>query len=322
MVASLVAALALGLAPVPVGEEGGPSQAVQASSPVVHHRTIEADGLKIFYRESGPKDAPVVLLLHGFPTSSHMYRDLIPQLAGRYRVIAPDLPGFGFSEAPARGTYPYTFDALAQTVERFTDALGLDRYALYVFDYGAPVGLRLAMSRPERVTALISQNGNAYEEGLSSGWEPLQRYWREPTPAHRDALRQILTLESTQWQYTHGSPDPSVIAPETWTLDQSLLDRPGMTEIQLDLFADYRSNVALYPHFQAYFRERRPPTLAVWGRNDPYFLPAGAEAFRRDNPDAEVRLVDGGHFALETHLSEISVILLEFLDRTLAASSR
>lgn len=314
---ALLAALAL----APASQNPGPSLDLASAppavvqTPVVRHRSVEVDGLRIFYREAGPAEGPVVLLLHGFPTSSHMFRNLMPALAGRYRVIAPDLPGFGFSEAPPRNRYAYTFDSLSRTIAGFTETLGLERYALYVFDYGAPVGFRMALAHPERITALISQNGNAYEEGLSEGWEPIQRYWREPTPANRDALREILTPAGTRWQYTEGAPDPDLIAPETWTLDQMLLDRPGMAEIQLDLFADYRTNVAAYPRFQAYFRAHRPPTLAVWGRHDPYFLPAGAEAFRRDNPQAEVRLVDGGHFPLETHGPEIAAIVLDFLDR-------
>ena len=286
--------------------------------PGVRHRTVNADGVDIFYREAGPEGAPAVLLLHGFPTSSHMFRGLIPMLADRYRVIALDLPGFGFSAAPPRESYPYSFDRLAQTVAAFTEVLGLSRFALYVFDYGAPVGFRLALSRPERIAALVSQNGNAYEEGLSEGWTPIQAYWRDPSSENREALRAFLTPETTRWQYEHGSPDPSLIGPEAWALDQALLERPGNADIQLDLFGDYKSNVALYPAFQAYFREHRPPTLVVWGRNDPFFLPPGAEAFRRDNPDAEVRLVDGGHFPLETHGTEIGGILRDFLDRTVA----
>lgn len=278
-------------------------------------RTAAAAGVEIFYREAGDPQASNVLLLHGFPTSSHMFRNLMPRLADRYRVIAPDLPGFGFTQAQPRGAYAYTFANLAKTIEAFTDAIGLERYAIYVFDYGAPVGFRLALARPERVTALISQNGNAYEEGLSEGWTPIQTYWRDPSLENREALRALLTLETTRWQYEHGSPDPSAIAPEAWFLDKALLDRPGNAEMQLDLFGDYKTNVALYPAFRAYFREYRPPTLAVWGRNDPFFLPSGAEAFRRDNPGAEVRFVDGGHFPLETHGEEIAAILLDFLDR-------
>jgi len=286
----------------------GPSEAH-----TVAYRTVTIDGLDIFYREAGPREAPTVLLLHGFPTSSHMFRGLIPHLAGHYYVVAPDLPGFGFSEAPPRGPFRYSFENLAQTIGAFTEAVGLHRFALYIFDYGAPVGLRLALAHPERITAIISQNGNAYEEGLSEGWNPIQQYWKEPTPQHRAALKSFLAPEATKWQYTHGVADASRVAPESYTLDAALLARPGNEEIQLDLFLDYASNVALYPTFQAYFRAQHPPVLAVWGRNDPFFLPAGAEAFRRDTPNAEVQLFDTGHFALETHAREIGATILEFL---------
>ena len=285
----------------------------------VLHRFIDLDGLKLFYREAGPRDAPALLLLHGFPTSSHMFRNLIPRLATRFRVIAPDLPGFGFSDAPPREAFGYTFANLARTIERFTDALRLSRYALFVFDYGAPVGFRLALSRPDRVTAVISQNGNAYEEGLSSGWNPIQRYWEAPTEENRAALRDFLKPETTRWQYVHGVPDESWVAPEAYTLDSALLARPGNDEIQLDLFLDYASTVALYPQFQAWLRERRPPVLAVWGEKDPFFLPAGAEAFRRDVPSAEVRFFDTGHFALETHAPEIADAVAGFLARAFTA---
>jgi pimeloyl-ACP methyl ester carboxylesterase len=281
------------------------------------HATV--DGLKVFYREAGRLDAPTILLLHGFPTSSHMFRDLIPRLADRWHVVAPDLPGFGFSDAPDRASFPYTFDRLAQVIERFTDVLGLRRYAIYVFDYGAPVGFRLAVAHPERVTAIVSQNGNAYEEGLSDGWNPIQAYWREPSAANRAALREFLKPETTRWQYVHGVTNAAAVAPESYTLDSALLARPGNDEIQLDLFLDYASNVARYPKFQAYFRDARPPLLAVWGRNDPFFLPAGAEAFRRDVPNAEVRFYDTGHFALETHAAEIALDIREFLGRVARA---
>jgi pimeloyl-ACP methyl ester carboxylesterase len=279
------------------------------------------NGNAIFYREAGAKDAPALLLLHGFPTSSHMFRNLIPILADRYHVIAPDFPGFGFSDAPARKTFSYTFENLANTIDQFTQTIGLNRYAIYIFDYGAPIGLRLALAHPERVTAIISQNGNAYEEGLSQGWNPIQKYWKEPTEANRSALRDFLTPESIKSQYTHGIRDERLVAPEAFTLDSALLARPGIDEIQLDLFLDYASNVALYPKFQEYFRTQRPPLLAVWGKNDPFFLPPGAEAFRRDNPNAEVHLLDTGHFALETHGSEISAAILAFLGKTLGAKS-
>jgi pimeloyl-ACP methyl ester carboxylesterase len=277
------------------------------------HQTIEVDGLKVFYREAGPKDAPALLLLHGYPSSSHMFRELMPLLASRYRVVAPDLPSFGFTEVPEERKYSYTFASFAKTVEAFVDALTLKRYAIYVFDYGAPTGFRLAVAHPERVTAIISQNGNAYEEGLSDAWSPIQKYWKEPTQENRDAIRQLLTFEGTRWQYTHGVADPSVIAPESYTLDSALLERPNAKEIQLDIFLNYATNVALYPTFQKYFRESTPPTLAIWGKNDPFFLPVGAEAYRRDNPNATVKLLDTGHFALETHVEEIADEIARFL---------
>jgi len=277
------------------------------------HHFLEVDGLKIFYREAGAITSPALLLLHGFPTSSHMFRKLIPALAGDYHVVAPDLPGFGFSEAPDRAQFKYTFDHLAHVIDRFTAVARLARFAVYVFDYGAPVGFRLATSHPERITAIISQNGNAYEEGLSEGWNPIERYWKQPTPENRAALRSFLTPETTKWQYVHGVQDESLVAPESYTLDSALLVRPGNDEIQLDLFLDYASNVALYPKFQEYFRTRRPPLLAVWGKNDPFFLPAGAEAFKRDIPGAVVRLLETGHFALETHAGEIAAAIRDFL---------
>ena len=287
----------------------------QSEAHTVAHRTVTIDGLDIFYREAGPREAPTILLLHGFPTSSHMFRGLIPHLAGPYHVVAPDLPGFGFSEAPPREQFQYSFANLALTIGAFTEAAGLHRFALYIFDYGAPVGLRLALAHPDRITAIISQNGNAYEEGLSEGWNPIQQYWKEPTPQHRAALKSFLAPEATKWQYTHGVADASRVAPESYMLDAALLARPGNEEIQLDLFLDYASNVALYPTFQAYFRAKHPPVLAVWGRNDPFFLPAGAEAFRRDTPNAEVHLFDTGHFALETHASEIGATIIDFLTK-------
>jgi pimeloyl-ACP methyl ester carboxylesterase len=277
-----------------------------------HYRTQDVDGLKVFYREAGAITAPPVLLLHGFPTSSHMFRNLIPLLAPHFRVIAPDLPGFGFSDAPSTSHFTYTFDRLADVMERFTDTLGLTRYVIYVFDYGAPVGLRLAIRHPEQITAIVSQNGNAYEDGLSAGWNPIQKYWADPSPENRAALKAFLAPESTKWQYTHGA-DESRVAPECYTLDSALLARPGNEDVQLDLFLDYASNVKLYPQFQKYFRIRRPPTLAVWGKTDPFFLPAGAEAFKRDNPSAQVLFFDTGHFALETHSAEIGAKIVEFL---------
>ena len=280
---------------------------------MTHHNFATIDGHQIFYREAGAKDAPTLLLLHGFPTSSHMFRNLIPPLADRYHVIAPDLPGFGFSKSPDREQFGYTFENLAAVIDRFTEQIGLDRYGIYIFDYGAPVGLRLAFAHPERITTIISQNGNAYEEGLSQGWNPIQKYWKDPTPANRAALKDFLTPDATKSQYLHGVADETLVAPEAYALDSALLARPSNDEIQLDLFLDYASNVALYPKFQSYFRTHRPPLLAVWGKNDPFFLPQGAEAFRRDNPEAEVHLFDTGHFALETHASEIAGVILNFL---------
>jgi pimeloyl-ACP methyl ester carboxylesterase len=288
---------------------------------MIRYQHAIVDGAKIFYREAGPKTAPTLLLLHGFPTSSHMFRNLIPALADRYRVIAPDLPGFGFSDAPERKRFRSTFEQLAKVIDTFTQTIGIERYAIYVFDYGAPVGFRLALAHPERVTAIISQNGNAYAEGLSQGWNPIQKYWKEPTPENRAALRDFLTPEATKSQYLYGVQDETLVAPEAYQLDSALLARPGNDEIQLDLFLDYASNVALYPTFQEYFRSKRPPLLAVWGKNDPFFLPPGAEAFKRDNPNAEVHFYNTGHFALETHHREIADAIREFLNRTLASQS-
>ena len=278
----------------------------------IRYHTIAVDGANIFYREAGSADAPKLLLLHGFPTSSHMFRDLIPLLADRFHIVAPDLPGFGRSDSPGRGL---TFERMAQTIDRFTELVGFERYALYIFDYGAPTGLRLALKHPERVTAIISQNGNAYVEGLSGGWNPIRAYWENNSQANRDALRQFLAPESTVWQYTHGVPDPSSVSPDGYSLDNFYLGRPGVAEVQLDLFGDYQSNVALYPEFQRYFRAHRPALLAAWGKNDPFFLPAGAEAFKRDLPGAVVRFFDTGHFALETHSREIAATIREFLPR-------
>ena len=285
----------------------------------VQYRTIAVDGLDVFYREAGPADAPVLLLLHGFPTSSHMFRHLLPLLADRYRVVAPDLPGFGFTTAPPAPEFAYTFEHLADVIDHFTRALGLARYALYVFDYGAPVGLRLALAHPERVTALVTQNGNAYEEGLSAEWGSARTYWQDPTPEHRAAMREMCTWDFIQLQYRHGTPDPAQVAPEAPALDFWDVNRPGHDEMQLDLILDYRTNVALYPRFQEYFRTHRPPTLAVWGENDPFFRPAGAHAYRRDNPAAEVQLLPTGHFALETHVVEIARLIRAFLAPVLGA---
>jgi pimeloyl-ACP methyl ester carboxylesterase len=291
------------------------SQNPSAHTPLTAVRKIEADGVQVFYRAAGDPSAPAVLLLHGFPTSSFMFRELIPRLADHYRVIAPDLPGFGFTEVPVERKYTYSFEALAGTIEAFTEALRIKRYALYVFDYGAPTGFRLAMTHPERVAAIISQNGNAYEEGLGDAWGPIRKYWAKPTAENREVIRQnVLTLEGTRWQYTHGVAIPESIAPESYTLDTALMERPGNKEIQLDLFLDYASNVKLYPKFQQYLRRSKPPLLAIWGKNDPFFVPAGAEAFRKDLPTAQVQFLDTGHFATETHVSEIATAMREFLE--------
>ena len=284
---------------------------------MIRYQTATVDGNSIFYREAGPKTAPTILLLHGFPTSSHMFRNLIPALADRYHVVAPDLPGFGFTHTPSRDQFRYTFENLANVIGKFTEVIGLDRFAIYIFDYGAPVGLRLALAHPERITAIISQNGNAYVEGLSQGWNPIQKYWAEPTADNRAALREFLKPESTKGQYLYGVADETLVAPETYELDSALMARPGNDEIQLDLFLDYASNVALYPKFQEYFRTKQPPLLAVWGKNDPFFLPPGAEAFKKDIPAAEVHFLDTGHFALETHHHEIAQAIREFLGRKL-----
>jgi pimeloyl-ACP methyl ester carboxylesterase len=283
--------------------------------PLTSVHRVEADGMQVFYRAAGEVNAPVVLLLHGFPASSFMFRELIPRLANDYRVIAPDLPGFGFTEAPPQRQYVYSFDQLARTIEAFTRALKIERYALYVFDYGAPTGFRLAMAHPERVTAIVSQNGNAYEEGLGDAWDPIRKYWASPTAENREILRQsVLTAGGTRWQYTYGVAHPESIAPESYTLDTALLERTGNKEIQLDLFLDYASNVRLYPKFQEYFRKSKPPLLAIWGKNDPFFVPAGAEAFRNDIPSAKVQFLDTGHFAIETHVVEIASAMREFFD--------
>ncbi len=287
----------------------------QSAVPVTSVHKVKADGVDVFYRASGDPKAPVVLLLHGFPTSSFMFRELIPRLADQFRVIAPDLPGFGFTEVPEERKYTYSFEALAQTMEAFTVALGLNRYAIYVFDYGAPTGLRLAMAHPERVTAIVSQNGNAYEEGLGDAWGPIRAYWAKPTAENREVIRKnILNLEGTRWQYTHGVAHPESVAPESYTLDAALLERKGNTDIQLDLFLDYASNVKLYPKFQEYFRKSKPPLLAIWGKNDPFFIPPGAEAYRKDLPNAKVQFLDTGHFATETHVVEIAAAMREFLE--------
>lgn len=282
--------------------------------PVTSIHNVEADGVRVFYRAAGNPDSSVVLLLHGFPSSSFMFRELIPRLAGHYRVIAPDLPGFGFTEVPAERNYVYSFDQLAATLNAFIEALKIRCFALYVFDYGAPTGFRIAMAHPDRVTAIVSQNGNAYEEGLSESWGPLRQYWANPTSENREAIgKKLLTLEGTRWQYTHGVSNPESVPPESYTLDTALFERPGNRDIQLDLFLDYASNVKLYPAFQEYFRKVKPPLLAIWGKHDPFFIPAGAEAFRKDIPNARVELLDTGHFATETHFVEIAAAMKEFL---------
>jgi pimeloyl-ACP methyl ester carboxylesterase len=281
----------------------------------IHYRKADVDGFKVFYREAGRADAPTLLLLHGFPSAGHMFRELIPALSDRFHIVAPDLPGFGQSDMPSRDKFSYTFARLAEVVGRFTEVIGLVRFAIYVFDYGAPTGFRLAVRHPERITAIISQNGNAYEEGLSDGWNPIRAYWMEASEANRKALRAFLAPETTIWQYTHGVSDTTRVSPDGYSLDNFYLARPGADEIQLDLFGDYKSNVALYPVFQEYFRTHKPPFLAAWGKNDPFFLPPGAEAFKRDIPGAEVRFFDTGHFALETHCDEIAAAIRDFLSR-------
>lgn len=286
------------------------------SNPVVRYKHIEADGVRVFYREAGDPSAPVMLLLHGFPSSSHMFRDLIPLLAAHYRVIAPDLPGFGFTEVPEARGYRYSFDNLAITLGHFVDALKLTRYALYVFDYGAPVGFRLAVAQPQRVSALVSQNGNAYLEGLGDAWAPIRAYWAEPTAANREVIRNaVLSLEGTRYQYLHGVEKPERVAPESWMLDLLLMQRPGNDDIQLDLFLDYRNNLTLYPQFQAFFKAAQVPTLVIWGKHDPFFIPPGAHAYKTDNPNAVVELLDTGHFALETHAEHIAQRILAVLPR-------
>jgi pimeloyl-ACP methyl ester carboxylesterase len=281
----------------------------------IAYRQANAEGLEVFYREAGRVGAPKLLLLHGFPSSSHMFRDLIPLLSEQFHLVAPDLPGFGRSAMPPRDKFTYSFENVARVIERFTEVIGFDRFALYVFDYGAPVGFRMAVKHPDRITGIISQNGNAYEEGLSDGWNPIRAYWRDPSPENRAALRGLLSPESTRWQYTHGVPDPSLVSPDGSSLDDLYLARPGAHEVQLDLFGDYKSNIALYPTFQKYLRIHTPPLLALWGKNDPFFLPAGAEAFKRDVPLAQVQFFDTGHFALETHAGEIAGEIRNFFAR-------
>ncbi len=275
---------------------------------VIAYRAVDVDGVNVFYREAGVAGRPKLLLLHGFPTSSHMFRDLIPQLADAFHIVAPDLPGFGQSADPKVNS----FDSIADTIERFTEILGFDRFIIYVFDYGAPTGFRLALRHPERIAGIISQNGNAYVEGLSEGWNPIRAYWEDASAENRAALRPMLTPQTTYWQYTHGVADPSAVSPDGYTLDDHYLARPRADEVQLDLFGDYKNNVALYPAFQSYFRQHQPRFLAVWGENDPFFLPPGAQAFQHDIPEARVRFFDAGHFALETHADEIAAEIRAF----------
>jgi len=281
----------------------------------IKYRSVEVDGSKIFYREAGADDAPKLLLLHGFPSTSHLFRNLIPLLADRFHMVAPDLPGFGNSDMPSVGT----FEKIVEGIDGLTTAIGFERYAIYVFDYGAPTGFRLALKHPDRITGIITQNGNAYEEGLSDGWNPVRAYWKDASPANREALRSLLTPETIFWQYTHGVRDPSDVSPDGYSLDNFYMTRPGWDEIQLDLLGDYKSNVALYPVFQQYFRTYQPPLLAAWGKNDPFFLPQGAEAFKRDIPGAVVRFFETGHFALETHVSEIADAIKEWAEVSLHA---
>ena len=281
--------------------------------PKIYYRSADVNGLKISYREAGRTDAATLLLLHGFPSAGHMFRDLIPLLADRFQLVAPDLPGFGQSDMPSRDTFKYSFENLAGVIDRFTEVVGLKRFVVYIFDYGAPVGLRIALKHPERISAIVSQNGNAYEEGLSDGWNPIRAYWENPSQANRDALRGFLKPEATVSQYTHGVSDATAVSPDGYSLDNFYLARPGAHEPQLDLLGDYKTNVALYPTFQKYFRDHKPPLLAAWGKNDPFFLPPGAEGFKRDIPGAVVRFFDTGHFALETHAAEIAAAIREFL---------
>jgi len=272
----------------------------------VHHRYVDADGVRVFYREAGNPEAPTLLLVHGFPTSSLQYRELFSELKDQFHLVAPDLPGFGFTEVPEGRGYEYTFDSLGKTLEAFVDAVDLKKYILYVFDYGAPSALRLALAKPERFAGLVSQNGNAYLEGLGDAWAPVRAYWADATPANREGVREATTLEGIKWQYTHGVPDQTLLDPMMWQLDHLLMQRPGNTDIQLDLFLNYRTNLEKYPDFQRLFREKQVPTLVIWGKHDPFFIPPGAEAYRRDNPNAVVELLDTGHFALETHGKHIA----------------
>lgn len=308
--------------PATVGERVPTSKRATATMPVTHHRTATIDGVKIFYREAGPDGAPVVLLLHGFPTSSHLFRNLIPALADRYHVIAPDYPGFGQSDMQDRARFAYTFDHIAQLMDRLLDQLGVAKYAMYVMDYGAPIGWRLALKHPDRITGLIVQNGNAYEEGLKEFWDPIKAYWSDGSAEHRRALAGFVAPETTKFQYTDGVEDVTRIAPDNWVYDQALLDRPGNADIQLDLLYDYRTNLPLYPAVQAYFRKNLPPTLIVWGKNDKIFPADGAHPYRRDLPNVEFHLLETGHFALEDKADEMVPLIRDFLDREVARSRR
>lgn len=326
-VLSTVALIAAFAVLAPVGSST-PSLAQQEANSVssstaasVRYHTTSIDGVDVFYREAGRTHAPTVLLLHGFPTSSHMYRNLIPALADKYHVIAPDYPGFGQSAMPGSEIFSYTFENYAKLVEALTEKLGIDKYTLYVMDYGAPVGFRLASEHPERVAALIVQNGNAYAEGIQKFWEPIQNYWASGSAEDREAIRWLTSLKATKWQYTHGVPDTTLVSPDAWTMDQARLDRPGNQEIQLDLFYDYRTNIPLYPAWQAYFRKHQPPTLVVWGEHDEIFVAAGASPYLRDLPNAELHLIDTGHFALETHGDDIARLIRDFLARNLSAKN-
>jgi pimeloyl-ACP methyl ester carboxylesterase len=302
----------------PAGATEGTAPPATGGAPTqIRYQSATVDGLKIFYREAGPRDAPAVLLLHGFPTSSQMFRNLIPQLADKYHVIAPDYPGFGFSDMPDRSKFSYTFANYARIVDKLTRQIGIDRYALYVMDYGAPVGFRLATMNPERVTAFVVQNGNAYNEGIGEFWNPIKAYWKTGGAKEREGIRWLMTMKATYWQYHNGVKEQSFLDPDAWTVDQALLDRPGNQEIQLDLFYDYRTNIPLYPQWHAYFRAHKPPMLIVWGKNDEIFVAAGAEPYRRDLPGAEIHMLDTGHFALETDGPEIASLIHDFLDRVL-----
>ena len=303
----------------PLGSVGGPQAAAPSPAPIVRHDTVRIDNVDVFYREAGPKDAPAVLLLHGFGASSHMFRDLIPALAGSYRVVAPDLPGFGMTKADP--SFRYTFDNLANVIDAFTVAKGLKKYAVYVFDYGAPVGWRLAERHPDRITAIISQNGNGYEEGLSAGWAPMRAAWANPSAENREALRKFNSFEMTKWQYVEGVKAPSLVAPDGYALAHAATQRIG-EDAQLDLLVDYGQNIKQYAQLHAYLRRHQPPLLAIWGQNDPFFLPAGAKAFQRDVPKAEVQFLDTGHFALETHGADIARAMRSFLDRHLGGAAR